>query len=1111
MRISTPVSISRDEESMSSGDESDNEDLTDAEFTDSDWSDDAGAYVSTFPLFKLIVLISGHSLAPSMVGSKALLNFYTHSTRHYEARHIHNPYLWNDTPFVLTKVSKPYFCNIVAEGVYAQDRNAFDEHVDNTKRRTPFPASERHKTKAQPIHPVPPVYTEIPTTYHVRSQKGICVRLTPLILPSVRCFDEDLARYVRNILVMLNCSLTPKQVPTPEIFVDSFLSLFLSEFSNSKDKVPKEMSIIDVKIPFISFGILHHIAMYDGDTMYNSQKPRTAPLTLIDNLAQFNIDLQNLVIRAATGTADQLNISLGDLGIHFTTAPSSRTTSSINPLHNETKIHFGLQSAHVDHQGGTVSLSWDNFSLQIGHQSINFVVAAALAVMRTGKILGNVFQRYSERATTLRRRMITAILKASAGQDIVDPLSTIQPSYLIQDGTPRELRSDVIFRFLYHLRNCLWYAPLELSAIDSNPIVDTDLRSLLGRRLEKLDVEVNQNSLTLIANLFLRTVPQKPFATQSLRRLSFNFHFSSTSFSVMDPMGQSSSSVSLKDAHINIHDRLLSVLQFSSPSIALSQVSLREAQPLHTKQVFISFIIGAIDVDIVPHLMRFIENVLRVRRHHAHYWNSLSGPGGNASPTEYPLVNTSFTATVGSIRIRAVAKNLAFEFGTVSLKLSLLLQTRSMTIIEQSGNMTLLFNSLFFRARSPSYPHTRKTDEQDILASLEFFDGKASSAARNDNELASRLMVSLEAILFQVPRSALKLYNFIEEWRVDFLAEIGTSFQALLNEFQRAPARPDSPTSSTRSSIRSPLIQVQCDVRRFGITLQIMHGTWITWNVNDITGFFSTTKPRAADTGKAMGIQIKSQDFIVANKSRSDIASNTRVRLILPSMSATGQFNGVDLVGKAFVERIDLKVKPSHWDTLLVVQQKFGQDFSDLLALIRKHQSQSPQPIPVPPPTRRSIKFAISIYVSGLQIGLEGRSSTLYLNCERIGGGFGNITKQKWYLNVFDLALSLEAARGIAARQTSAFVKVNIRLNGGGTPEDPLSMKTVDLSITKIHARMQPSSVGEVGDYIDQLQVGIVNLKTTIAKANQCRPKCWSANKNERWNWRPSNRRLWTY
>ena len=192
----------------------------------------------------------------------------------------------------------------------------------------------------------------------------------------------------------------------------------------------------------------------------------------------------------------------------------------------------------------------------------------------------------------------------------------------------------------------------------------------------------------------------------------------------------------------------------------------------------------------------------------------------------------------------------------------------------------------------------------------------------------------------------------------------------------------------------------------------------------------------------------------------------------------TGIHDGTRIRSTALVEFFLLTVKPSHWDTLLSVQQKFGQDFHDLMTLIadtRQKKATTSQASGAVK-SRTGLPYAVSFKVQGFRIGLEGHASTLFLECEDIHGEMSEEVQSKWHITLRDLALSLASNAKLLSHRSafdrgrrSAFVIVDCSLKiDNKTPE---LTKRVYFELTKMHAVMQPSSIGELGDFVDHLQV----------------------------------------
>jgi len=178
------------------------------------------------------------------------------------------------------------------------------------------------------------------------------------------------------------------------------------------------------------------------------------------------------------------------------------------------------------------------------------------------------------------------------------------------------------------------------------------------------------------------------------------------------------------------------------------------------------------------------------------------------------------------------------------------------------------------------------------------------------------------------------------------------------------------------------------------------------------------------------------------------------------------------------VEFFQFIIKPSHWDTLLVVQQKFGQDFNDLVNLVEQTRQKRAAPVQQRPIVSTSSNYCGFLKMRGFRIGLEGVSSTLFLECVDIGGGINNDCGRAWNVGLSDLALSLAPhadggalASSFNRNHRSAFVIIDFQISAGTRSAEGVEGQALRISATKIHAVMQPSSIGEIGDFIDHLQV----------------------------------------
>jgi hypothetical protein len=739
-------------------------------------------------------------------------------------------------------------------------------------------------------------------------------------------------------------------------------------------------------------------------------------------------------------------------------------------------------------------------SVDIGHSSPEYVAATGLALADSVKELSRIYKRWSVRASTSTQNLLYGILEASANKFIVDPYSTIQPSYLVQRGRPNKLRTDPILVLLHYLRRCLReMGPSERQAIRSTymelepDVLFKTLLPLLESRLVALALDAEASNGRSIERLF-PSLRLKADQESTGRHLPFTF---------------GSLKMWRADLAIRNPDRRLSPSQFHLTSLAavarirapklfsphaftsavLSQTSLRDRSRYNIRQYAASISVGDVNLTILPHLMNFAQQVLRV---HRRYGVIISPSGHVASAALEPklakqsteAIHLVLTFCLQSFRVEAAAENLICVFGLSGIQIGSTILAKPVTghqgLCDQSMNHSIVFNQILLRARSNV--DTSKRSDSDILASLVFGGGKCNAVMHQEPSSSSilRTVLFVKNLQLNVPRSAIRLYRFIEEWRADFLPGIEATLHALLTEIEKVPTKPISPTPARPNQDKPLILHVHSHILSFGVSLQVMHGTWLSWNVYHTIGYLKPPTTTTRDFSRSFGLQLASQVCSVSfrpNRSR-ELVPDTHVKLELPTLSISGRYSESSLYTLASMEFFQLIVKPSHWDTLLVVQQKFGQDFNDLISLVEETRRKRAAPVNKVASVTTSLNYNGFLKMRGFRIGLEGISSTLFLECVDIGGGINNDFGRAWNIGLSDLALSLAPrvssgghASGFNRNHRSAFVIIDFQASAGNRSSEGVEDKALRVSVTKIHAVMQPSSIGEVGDFIDHLQV----------------------------------------
>lgn len=916
------------------------------------------------------------------------------------------------------------------------------------------------------------------TTFRLICQENVSITITPLILPASTYLEEDVKRIVSIHITLSYDSKLCKQRADPGICIDLFLQTCIAEIS--AEDILKSV-VFDVSLPHASISILQHIAMSDGHpNVYKAMESTNIPSNLdITAVANFRISGAH-VVGCLRPESSNLKASIDKFIVALDTSIDKRTLTSA--LSDSSIFQLVLTSLTIQLSRLNVSATLAELLLQIDHRGPELITTTLIALISAGTHLARSIQGLKSHDAMTKRAIIHGILIASGQKPVIDPLSTIQPSYLVQTGAPHLLRTELKFKFFYHLRDCVWGIKdqdnISSHSSNSETISAEELMSLVEARLALLDQDAcNEDQLTSLETLFFN--PSHHNVSDSMKSGStplgsFSLCVTKSAFVVLDPMGGLSSEVHFNDVVFRTYIKLFDLVQstFKDPTSA-SQTSLRAKSLRFVQRTTIVISLGETTLIVLPHLMRFTQYILRVKRQYSSALQDKS-PQLLQDVLERPSTHHSeIMIVIHHLRVQAAAENLVLVAGMRGLQTSSSLLT-SQTQKQPSMNHSVLFKELYLQARSPTDP--AKEGDLDILAGLTFTNGRTSLVSRLEPTSKTNLKLAfvLAGLRLRVPRSALRLYHFIEEWRADYLPGMEAAMNTLLSEYNGKSTKSPSPTPSSQSR-QSPIIQFHAQVYHLEIVLQVMHGTWLSWESNNIVTYFHSSNTLIAGSKHTFGLQISSMILnISANANSQDLSPDPRVKLVLPPLSLAGLSDGSDVHTLILFEAIELKVKPSHWDTLLAVQQKFGQDFNDLVALVQKTRRKTSIERPRVE-KQTTLKYGGYVKMRGFRIGLEGLSSTVNLECQDINGGISSTKEWTWEIGLSDLALSL-TPRG-SRRQSaafdrnhgSAFVIIDFKINA--VRNKPLFEKNLQISVSKIHAVMQPSSIGEVGDFIDNLQV----------------------------------------
>jgi hypothetical protein len=740
-------------------------------------------------------------------------------------------------------------------------------------------------------------------------------------------------------------------------------------------------------------------------------------------------------------------------------------------------------------------LAWRALSVVLEMDAPDYISEAVSAHADPIIHVINTYQRLQSRLLSAARGGVYQTLKRSKNLSVVDPLSTIQPSYLIQTGMPHEIRVHAASKILLYIRSCLRSLTAEereavgrLTKTEDTVVTREEVLALLEGLVADTDA-TSLSNLIPITRLFGAPEPSKVTRPREPTIQAAGIKLQAVKVAVLHPKHGPPSEFSLDT--VDITAALKKSLLVGSSKSPKDPLSVRDKQRSVIQHLALSVALDGLEVLILPHILNFAQNLVRIRKRFKNTTpisSSIPPPRLVQGPLK-TIFLVDATLSLHSLRFQVAAEKLIVAFiisrlglvSSVYVRPHLTPQGRP----DLSANASLFFDSVALQARSSTDKDSPAP--QDTLAEILLKKAGLNCALRHEVALSPTIRAALAVgcLELSVPRSAIRLSRFIEEWKADYLPSFEQTIQTLVSELRQEPTVPSSPTSM-RDLV--PTTHLQLSIVSCGVFLHVLPGTWLSWEVLDTVAHLKLGVGLALSRQSAapFGLRFSSQRISIGALSKRETLEDTSekggLKLDLPSMTITGTYenHGVHiLVSAGFFSFI---VKPSYWDTLLSVQQKFGNDINDLLHVLadaRTKRSSSQGAAKSQPLPSRSLLQSGAFKAKGFRIGLEGHSSTLFLECEGVSGSLADgESKGKgkfWQLNATGLALSL-APRFYAAMKSesgrfdenrrSAFVQIDCKAE----VDRRSAQEFLRIKVYKIHAIMQPSSIGEIGDFVDHLQ-----------------------------------------
>jgi hypothetical protein len=328
-------------------------------------------------------------------------------------------------------------------------------------------------------------------------------------------------------------------------------------FSNlTTTKGAESCTLFEVSIPSVAVHILQVIDMVDGHPAIESAGPADFDVISVVHGGFDGLIMSGLL----TGRKATVKTNFDRFSLTLDISDENQTLRTASS--NEFVFSYILQELQAELLKESLDVIWGESVIQLGLLGPEYMTATCIALARHAKQLGAVSQRWNQYSSTSTKSIVRDILQSSANSSVLDPLSAIQPSYLVQTGIPQNLRTDIAFRFLFHLRNCLRSTGVELPE-SLQDRADFDLILLLETRLEALDQEAYPDIDLSSLEPFLpglRTREATSSRTSSSPMNSISIRFAGLAIIVLDPRSQPSQ-VAVTDVQLAVRMRTLDISQ----------------------------------------------------------------------------------------------------------------------------------------------------------------------------------------------------------------------------------------------------------------------------------------------------------------------------------------------------------------------------------------------------------------------------------------------------------------------------------------------------------------------------------------------------------------------
>lgn len=792
----------------------------------------------------------------------------------------------------------------------------------------------------------------------------------------------------------------------------------------------------------------------------------------------------------------------------------------------ELNFDFSLERALVALKGGDARLDFVD-------EAAELVIGSLWSWRVIHDVAGPLAERAAKRKATLRH-LIWSIAEASDKSNIVSfPTFLNRVSYLV--GSSANLRSDDGWKILHHLRHCLRLAQVDVAARMEEshawPVPAELLGDVVGilSRWSSWEMETDDLvGLPLLASIYgaPSLILDDTLQPGSLGwQIPFKIEWRAGRFQAY-----------LSDGRLS--DNWLAAgpveafLSSSGRPAAGKQLQLQARATLHL-----------LEANVDRDLLLLARHILQVRRTFERkiqvFRNNLAQ---STIEPDVALVNTtpSFFASMPTTQVdasfgvnRIVGVGLAddleakAEFSNVAGSISVFIEpnlSRSSRPLAHQVNATtsLTVGWTSLAAREATNPSdavllSAELEETSVIGTAT---GSHAWSGKKRNEVPSlSIIFAVRAIRARVPRDAIRIYEFTENWRNKSLPTYDSLLAELrdgLDDIQATVVeRPTESPSLAELLLAKAQLGVQVIIPLVSLEMQAIPTLKVKYLIHDISAYARNVegskqgdKIGVVDAGLAVGSQTIKFLTLTDGEGPDLLPADTTVEL--PVFRLKAQLDGIPcrrITLLATIDSVSLTLTAAVLDYILTVQSRFGSDIDELLRVVRTKRARledsvkSEELVPTASSVFIPIAWDARVALRGFKVGVEGPHATQWIEAELLEGyarsSSGTLFESlRWEASVQNLSLSLsQRVEDVTAVPTAAtdrryrlaFFRLDVSVSNNviHLPDlPPASVYDGDdsphlhLRFTRLHAVLQPTAIEALGDLVDHF-VHEIELRRT--------------------------------